>query len=93
MLVLLQYGTYRPVGHSCLFVLPHPQQVLMEFFAQGDAEKENGLPVSAGFDRETTSLEMSQINFAGAGCGVSDDGRVHCRSLLRPDRRLRPWHG
>lgn len=39
-------------------------QVLMEFFAQGDAEKEHGLPVSAGFDRASVSLEMSQINFA-----------------------------
>lgn len=37
--------------------------VLEEFFAQGDLEKEMGLPVSPGFDRVTTSRAGSQINF------------------------------
>lgn len=38
--------------------------VLAEFFEQGDKEAALGLPISPGFDRRTTTLEMSQINFS-----------------------------
>lgn len=31
--------------------------------SQGDREAQLGLPISPGFDRETVTLPMSQINF------------------------------
>ena len=34
--------------------------VLEEFFYQGDVERSLGLPLSPGFDRDTTSVEGSQ---------------------------------
>ena len=34
-----------------------------EFFAQGDRERALGVAPSPGFDRETTSIPGSQINF------------------------------
>jgi hypothetical protein len=37
--------------------------VLSEFFAQGDLEKEKGMPVSAMMDAAVTNAAMSQINF------------------------------
>ena len=36
---------------------------LLEAFSQGDAERNIGLPVSAGMDRFTTKLPTSQIGF------------------------------
>lgn len=42
--------------------------VLLEFFSQGDREMELGLPISAGFDRRVTSLEMSQARPYALGC-------------------------
>ena len=38
-------------------------RVLSEFFAQGDLEKEKGMPVSAMMDAAVTNAAMSQINF------------------------------
>jgi cAMP-specific phosphodiesterase 4 len=38
-------------------------RVLSEFFAQGDLEKEKGMPVSAMMDAAATNAAMSQINF------------------------------
>lgn len=40
------------------------EAVLKEFFDQGDKERDLGLPISPGFDRKTTTLPMSQINFS-----------------------------
>ena len=37
--------------------------VVQEFFAQGDREKEEGLPVSANMDRHTTMQDELSINF------------------------------
>jgi len=37
--------------------------VMREFFAQGDKEKSNDMPVSPGFDRVTTSIPNMQVNF------------------------------
>ena len=44
-------------------VLAWTQRVLEEFFAQGDKEKELGLPVSFGCDRETSHIPQSQLGF------------------------------
>lgn len=38
-------------------------RVFLEFFAQGDKEKELGLPVTMLCDRETTNIPSSQIFF------------------------------
>lgn len=38
-------------------------RIYIEFFAQGDAEKNNGLPVSLLCDRETTNTNKSQVGF------------------------------
>jgi len=38
-------------------------RVYSEFFAQGDAEAEAGLPVSPLCDRETTDVDGSQVGF------------------------------
>lgn len=40
------------------------EAVLREFFEQGDRERELGLPISPGFDRRTTTLAISQVNFS-----------------------------
>jgi len=37
--------------------------VLQEFFAQGDLERERGLPISMNCDRETVTLPKSQVGF------------------------------
>lgn len=37
--------------------------MLDEFFRQGDAERQHGLPISPLCDRDTTSRPVSQINF------------------------------
>jgi len=37
--------------------------VMEEFFAQGDMEKANDMPVSPMMDRDNTSLPVSQVNF------------------------------
>jgi cAMP-specific phosphodiesterase 4 len=44
-------------------VLTWTERVLAEFFAQGELEKQRGLPVSFGCDRETTPLPESQLGF------------------------------
>jgi cAMP-specific phosphodiesterase 4 len=44
-------------------VLPWTEKVLEEFFIQGDTEKQLGLPVSFGCDRENFNLPQSQIGF------------------------------
>lgn len=36
----------------------------VEFFAQGDLEKQHGFPISYLFDRFTTNVAKSQIGFA-----------------------------
>merc|ERR1712146_609671 len=40
--------------------------VLEEFFAQGDCEKEHGIPVSMFMDRTTTNLGTCQVGFMDA---------------------------
>lgn len=52
-------------AHLCGLPLPcrWSLRVIEEFFAQGDREKEEGLPVTPLCDRLTTSLPASQINF------------------------------
>ena len=54
--------------HPCMAVVSHPhcQKLLDEFFAQGDAEKSEGLPVSAMCDREKVPKPDSQIGFINA---------------------------
>jgi hypothetical protein len=37
--------------------------VMLEFFAQGDKEKDLGMPISPGFDRAITSTYSMQVNF------------------------------
>jgi len=37
--------------------------VMVEFFRQGDKEREKSMPVSPGFDRDTTSMPTMQVNF------------------------------
>jgi cAMP-specific phosphodiesterase 4 len=39
------------------------QGVMAEFFAQGDAEKAKGLPVSMNCDRDTVVLSKCQVGF------------------------------
>mmetsp|Transcript_25106 Transcript_25106/g.64138 ORF Transcript_25106/g.64138 Transcript_25106/m.64138 type:complete len:782 (-) Transcript_25106:185-2530(-) len=46
--------------HTYLF---WTSRVITEFFAQGDREKELGLPVSMFMDRETTNIAKCQIGF------------------------------
>ena len=40
--------------------------LFVEFFAQGDLEKQHGFPVSLFYDRETTNIAKSQIGFIDA---------------------------
>jgi hypothetical protein len=64
-----------------------------EFFAQGDREKAEGLPVSPNMDRATTKQGQLSVNFVGTvesvrfgcsrGCTL-----VPCRFHRRPALRL-----
>jgi hypothetical protein len=54
------------IGHAAKSVDLHEQwslKVCEEFFAQGDIEKANNMPISMFCDRETTDIAKSQAGF------------------------------
>ena len=57
------------IGHSAKEWNLHKQwseRVCEEFFAQGDAEKKLGIPVSINMDRDSTNFDKSQQGFLKA---------------------------
>ena len=61
-------------------------RILEEFFAQGDREKAEGLPVSPNMDRDTTKQAQLSVNFIGAKwlllCGCRHFRRLTVLLLL-----------
>ena len=43
--------------------LPWTERVVQEFFEQGDAERELGLPISMNCDRKTVDVNKCQVGF------------------------------